>query len=529
MNRLFNLLHPYSRYGLAVALFEERLDVDRLSADEAPEMLTRAIESGLSSFRLATGDSPATAEVLRFDYLKMEELVRDPGLIQGALSAQGKYLAPAVVTTDRDAKGTWDNAVKILGWLREGEGLETSFPLSRSFAPTTAKINNGRSSQSPPKTSLFEAACSVIATLTEKKPAAWVNKLNTVIVPDLPLAELKDFVELFSDLMRDELDGNLFEAVLPAKSTGNATTPPQSKRGKKAQAAAPKSEYRRPRLHNGNYPFAPRDAAFGPVGLLAAIGKWARRADRVAYARKVLESIAGAIDQPGKPLYIISYDSVSQVQFTHHIVGLSLEGKLSEMIDALIRETTLYAEMDKNKPKWELPAYRLFYLMTSRFLQQFTLPAFRDFLAARAEYAPAVQPLFEEYFMNARKIDRPLVESARALGQWLNRTAYFVADGEVDQNAADRRGKVQKAKAKILVEFESAAMSAKSPRDMLHRISTRAGRLLQQDIPAEATLFMDATNCEEVAHEDALHLLVAYLRLRATKIEAEPQASGTAA
>lgn len=121
--------------------------------------------------------------------------------------------------------------------------------------------------------------------------------------------------------------------------------------------------------------------------------------------------------------------------------------------------------------------------------------------------------------MQATKIPKDIVESARELGQWLNRTAYFVADSDIKADAPDRKAKVQKEKAKILVEFESAAMSAKTPQDMLHRISTRAGRLLQQDAPAKATRYMDATASGEIEPQDALHLLVAYLRLRSEKTD----------
>ena len=128
--------------------------------------------------------------------------------------------------------------------------------------------------------------------------------------------------------------------------------------------------------------------------------------------------------------------------------------------------------------------------------------------------------------MQARKIPIEIVHSARALGQWLNRTAYFVADSEIKPDTAERRTKVQKEKAKILVELESAAASAKTPQDMLHRVMTKAGRLLQQDAPAEATRFMDATMSGEIEPTESLHLLTAYLRLRATKLE-EPKPDET--
>ena len=130
--------------------------------------------------------------------------------------------------------------------------------------------------------------------------------------------------------------------------------------------------------------------------------------------------------------------------------------------------------------------------------------------------------------MEARKINREIVESARALGQWLNRTAYLVADSEIEETAAERAKKVRQSKAKILVEFESATMSAKTPQDFLHRISTRAGRLLQQDIPAAATRFMDeAIIGENISLTDAQHLLIAYLRLRTAFEKGDVQPTAT--
>lgn len=521
MSFKYHLAHPYSRYGLATALLQKQIQPDELDDEEIHEMLAQTLETGLNHFRMMTTDDPAVSEVLRFVSVPFVELKRNAKLVQSSgLAAQGKYLAPSVVTTDGDAKGSFENVVAIIERLRSEKDLQSDFVFSRSFAPTTAKINNGNSSQSPPKGSLFEAACCAITTSTPNKPAAWVEGRNTVIIPDLPLEELRDFVELFESMMTTSLDGNLYEAKLkklPADLPDKKPIKRKRKQEGESEARAT-SAYKRPRIFNGNYPFAPRQAAFGAAGLLAAIGRWGVEANQTPWAEKVLTSIAGTEDRAGRPLYIVSYDDISQAQFTHHIVGLASAGELSRIIDALTFETQVLSEIEGGR-RFDSPAYKLFYLMASRFLQLFTPAAFRDFLSTRAEYAPAIKPLFEVYFMQATKIPKDIVESARELGQWLNRTAYFVADSEIKADVPDRKTKVQKEKAKILVEFESAAMSAKTPQDMLHRISTRAGRLLQQDAPAKATRYMDATASGEIEPQDALHLLIAYLRLRSEKTD----------
>ncbi len=141
---------------------------------------------------------------------------------------------------------------------------------------------------------------------------------------------------------------------------------------------------------------------------------------------------------------VLRQDFAGEVWESH--CGLGVDGELSKMVDALWRDTELYADLDWSMIRHDTPAYQLFYLQTSRFLQSFSAPAFADFLAARAEYPPELRPLFEEYF---KGMDKEIVQSAGELGQWLNRTAYFVADGEVEANVNDRRGKSPKPKRKF--------------------------------------------------------------------------------
>jgi hypothetical protein len=508
-NPLYNLPHPYARYGLAVALMQAKKDWEFENATEKdlPKILAREIEAGLNHFRLETQDNPETADVLRFGWISLERLQKNKSLVQGELSKVGKYLAPTILTTDGDAKKTFGKAEEITAKLQDGSKLGSKFTLSRSFAPTTSKINNGKTTQTPPQSSLLEAASAMITTVTEIKPAAWVDGRNTVIIPDLPLSQLIDFVELFHAMLTANLGdrGNPFHVKIDRSEK-------ESKTAKKKKSEKPKAEYKRPPIFNGNYPFAPRNAAFGAAGLLAAIGRWAVRADEEEWAKRVLDSLAE------NPLYIISYDDISQVQFSHHVVELAKKDKLSDVINKLALETRIYSELDNTEPRWKIPAYKLFDLLANRFLQLFDRPTFGDFLATRAEYAPEINTLFEEYFMRENKIPKEIVESAREYGQWLNRTAYFVAKNEVPEKTEKREAKIRKEKAKILIEFESAARSAETPQDMFDRVSTRAGRLLQSDAPAEATRFMDAAmSGDSVTAKDALQMLVAYMRLRSGK------------
>ena len=539
------LTHPYSRYGLAVAL-RRHTPGESVTEDELRDYLIFALEDGMGHFRMRTADNPQHSTELKYEPVRRTELLANTSLVQSAgLAGKGHYLYPSIITSEKTAQDTFKSVVTLVKMLKELKPLDSKIDLKRSLAPTTAKINNGTASQKPPKGSVLEAACSAIATMTAVKPAALIKKKdpktkktsysNTAVMPDLPFIsasksignvtavsgseakrndyQLQNFISLFDAMANESAD--LMRAKLPSKAAVLAETPVlKATKSKKASIpkTAPASEYKHPRLHGGNYPDAPYQTdAFGPVGLLAAIGRWARRARQTAWASEVLASLADA------PLYVVSYDSIRQVRFGHHVVRLAQENKLADIVTALYRDTVLYRDTEATR-RYDNPTYQLFYFKAARFLQLFNRAAFADFLAQRAEYAAPLQPLFNEYFMSNLKIDTEVVQSVKALGRWLNNTAYRVAEEEVDAAAGNRAEAVRRTKAKILVEFESAAMSAKSPTDLLFRISTRAGRLLGSDAPAAADVFMDATALGEenggISKETATNLLIAYMRLR---------------
>jgi hypothetical protein len=496
------MLHSYPRYGLAVAAYLSRL-ADTVTEAELRGALVRAIEAGLGKFRMRTWNSSLHDKILKFEPVRLSDLIDKPQLVQSAgLAAQGIYLFPTLVTTDGGAKDTFRNAQEIIKLLRDATSLSATFTLSRSFAPTTAKVNNGTASQSPPTGTLLEASCALITTITPLKPASWPGSSNTVIIPDLPLPQLREFVAVFEGMLSQETDDLMhtreraITVAVEPKVTGKTTKP-----------TAP--EFRRPRLHSGNYPDAPRDAgAFGPVGLLAAIGRWARRTKQQGRGRVVLDMLAG------QPLHVISYDQIGQVRFDHHTTRLAMDYDLTSIVDSLYLGTGFYSEAGNPGTPFGKPEFKTFCLMASRFLQSFTTAAFVDFLAFRAEYAAETEPLFTEYF---RTMKPEIVESAGELGRWLNRTAYFAAKAEAEEFTSKKKGKdqqIKEAKAKILVVLESAALSAKSPEAMMSQVLTQAGRMSLDEAPLEAKRFVDAANTGEITHDQAKHLLIAYMRLR---------------
>jgi hypothetical protein len=496
--------HPYARYGLALTMVKNRVNsIDNLTA----LMLAKSIDDGLNRFRMRTDDSPDTSNKLKYYYLNEKDLNRNKTMIQSSgLAGKGIFLSPTVISGEKVVKNTYTGTQAIRDSLKKGKvKLFVDQTLTKSIAPTTAKINNGKKSQSEPKGTLLEAACASITTICEEKPAAWADNANTTVIPDLPLKELIDFIELFQRMIHGQLGKELLVANIQRQTTGNQTKHSDKKT---KSSSKPKTEsYKRPPIFSGNYPFAPpRNSAFGSAGLLGAIGKWAKEAGQVQWAKRVLHTIVN------RPLYLISYEKTQQVQYGHHVVGLSIDGSLYELINAL-SGTWIYSE-DSTMPKWDSPKYQLFYLMANRFLQLFSPPAFKDMLAIRAEYQPQLHKLFEEYFMNEAKVNKDIVESARELGAWLNNVAYIAAR----QDTKEQKGeKVKKAKAKVLIELESSAMGARTPTALLAQVITRAGRLSGTDAPSAASTYMDAVATGELNLETAKQLMIAFARLSTYK------------
>lgn len=494
----WNALHPYPRYGAAVALAAASRQPDKVNEQELAALAATALDHALGRFMVHTMDDLETAATLTFDWVRAADLA--PGTANGQIAAKGYYLAPHVTTSDGSAAGLAKVAAALRDAVRAGQPLDKPAPLQRTFAPLVAKVNSGKASLSDPRASFLEATLTALATVTPDKPAAWDGS-TSAIIPDLPLvdgdhAPLLDFVDLFRR-MRDRYT----QAEV-------MTTPPKKGGG-----------YKRPRLHDGNFPEAPRGGALGATAVVAAIGWWARHAedraeiDTEGWARRVLDLLAE------RPLYIVSYDGTRQERFGHHLVGLALDHDLGAVLRGV------RSILPTGADNWQDPKVDLFRMMADRFLRLFTRPAFRDFLAFRAEYPPALLPVLNAYFTSgAMNVSPELVSSARAYGAALNRAAYFAAKAEVGDDERKRGGALRDLdtyKQRALVEFESAVQSAKSGPELLAKVGSRAGRLTGFDLPPEAAPFMEAVASDDIDLDDARSLVTAFMRLSTYKPKEE--------
>jgi hypothetical protein len=461
---------------------------------------------------MATSDNPGIAATLTFRNIPLDKLEQDPGLVSGPLASQGVYLFPSVIAADKQVNRTFSEAMAIRALLRSAKTrLDSSVEMKRSFAPITGEINNGKNEKKNQYCTLFEAACCAISTLTPIKPSALASsrgndQQNSAIFPDLPIGSLVEFVRVFRQL---QSEGGSLLVGRPTKE----------------------KKVKRPPVHDGNYPDAPRESAFGAVGLLAAMGYWAQRCDETT--RQATLAVLDSIKYTS--LYTVSYGDSSQSRFSHVIVDLAKRGQLRTIVQDLYQSCLIYSGLEHGTVVHYAPprsrdvavkdleslfrSYRHFYMLAGRFFQQFDVASFKGLLSVRAEYPPSFNSILEVYFMKSEEsISLPIVDAARILGQWINKTSFFVARDEVDNKDKDRWRLIRRAKAKVLVEFESAIMSATSPEEMLARISVRAGRLLQGDVPGEAEPFFTATATEGIAFTQAQHLIIAFLRLRAVDV-----------
>lgn len=479
--------HPYARYGLAVTLVEAEIkSVENVLRGEPSPLLVAAnevIADSLERFRVHTADDLESDRVLEFRWLSNEELEGS-----GQKAEDGYYIAPHVVIDDRNARYLIREARSALNDLSNPESvdLERSVKMKRSFAPFTSKLNQGTKSLSEPKSTKLEATFSLVAALTPLKPAAQVEFTNQVMIPDLGMDGMIQFVRLFRSMSSSERGNYLIR---------------ERREG---------SKRKRPPLFDGNYPDAPRSQAFGPVGLMGAIGQWARRAGRLEEATPLLEKMAG------RPIYLVSYDGglMRQEYIGHHAARLAKTYDLPAVIDSLYR-ARFYKESD-NRP--DSNNRKSYLRMASRFLQLYTRPAFRDFLAFRVQYDPVFLPILTDYFMSQQKIDTDIVQSARAYGSYLNSVAYHIARQEIEQNEQKEGGgtgrSIYEAKTRALAQLESAALSARRPSALFAQLNVDAGRQSNRDVPAEAERFLEATNTGDIDFDVAKDLVLAYMRLR---------------
>ena len=481
-------VHPLIQYAKALLMTVHDLsDESKISFEHIKEQ----IDIGLNHFRMQPAELYEGKEKVKFHFQKIEK---------GDTSI-GIYLAPNIITTDLLTKNTWSAANKLINDLNESNANKNA-DATMSIVPTTGEYlsfsisgESGNIGRGKPKLTNYELGLNMVFTLTPYKPCMQNHGENTSIIPDLPIKKLKAFVSLFMDMLLHGSSGEIRFGRIKKEVKGN--------KGNEISLYRPL----RPLLFNGNFPNPPRSTFLGGIALLGTIGEFAKLADYSQKALSVLESLKDVT------MYLVKYGDANSFTYNHHVIELAKQGNLRQIVDS-IYYSKLYNQSHREYKNTE---YQKFDLFTARFLQLFNSAAFKDFLAFRAEYPNQVEILFNTYFTKMEKIDIEIVKSARQLGKWLNLVAYLTARADIKGGSPNEWEKLREQKAKVLVELESAAFSAKTGDALIAQVITRAGRLSGMDVPPEADLFMEKSMSGELKLEQAQNMIIAFSRLKNAK------------
>lgn len=480
------ITHPYIRYAVALLMQgnEQIGSIEQIGINH----IVDEIQSCINHFSLIPKGSYEGKEKVHYTYSSKKSEAKSfcylsPSIVSTDLQA-GKFLKSAIDYVSEAKKGKQ-------GFLQSGADItQSQMPMAGEFASFTETIGRLK-----PKTNKLVQGLCIVTSLTNKKPCISIltkqagkpQYKNTCIIPDLPLEHLIVFVETFNRLLFTKTSDLLIGRV-------------EVKKTKKSIEYIPK----RPSIMRGNFPNAPLSVALGNIALLGILGEEAKVAEYSTKVRIMLDALKGT------PIYIVEYGKAKVFYYNHYIIDLAKDGKLKNIVDSLYK-TQLYKE---EKRTWDNSEYQKFDMFTSRFLQLFNEPSFKDFLSFRAEYPSEIELLFKTYFSKMENIDIQIIKSAISLGNWLNYVAYKAAEQDTPKSTANYWDVLRQKKAKVLVELESSVFSSKSGDSLISQVITRAGRLVGMDAPNEAILFMESAASGDLELDKAKNLLIAFSRVK---------------
>src|SRR5699024_3153046 len=101
---------------------------------------------------------------IAFDYLDYKTIKQRKSLQSRGDSGKGIYLTPNFVTTDLQAKNTWQGVISLIKKLEKETKLSKTHKLTKSLVPVSNKFNAGKLSPSYPKSTFLEACLCAITT-----------------------------------------------------------------------------------------------------------------------------------------------------------------------------------------------------------------------------------------------------------------------------------------------------------------------------------------------------------------------------
>lgn len=469
--------HPFLKY--AIALLMVRNDLQKEEEIDEDHILDE-LKNGLNHYALKAPKEITGRNKIKYSFTKKDAEFSSPSFI------------------NKKAKDTIE---KLIGNELTKDKLPlVGNPFAGEFSIFSSQ-GKGLNERGKPNWTLRDYSLGCITLSTPDKPCYRdIKKKNWSLIPDLELPDMILFIKLFEEMYINETK-NLLNGKVTWKKGEKYTLHP-------------------PRLLNGNFPSAPQTSAMGAIALLGAIGKFAKDA-----IDQLSPEVCNVVKQlKDATIYLISSDEIKAFSFNHVIIDLASKGKLQSIVDSIYRielfkvgsrsKIDKFNDIRKNE-------YDRFDLFTSRFLTLFNKASFRGFFSFRAEYPNEMELLLKTYFCIMEKINEDIVNSAIAFGNWLNLQAFTYATKEIpvkknlkkDEEKENKEKQIE-LKNKILIQFESAIMSAKSGDSLIAFITTRAARLTGYDIDNGAKLFMSKVSGGELPLEQAKNLLIAFSRLK---------------
>lgn len=466
--------HPFLKYAIALLMVRNNLQKEE---EIDGNHILYELKNGLNHYALKVQKVTEKRENVKYRFAKKD----------------ADFISPSFININKKAKDTIE---KLIGNELTKDKLPlVGNPFAGEFSIFTSQ-ENGLSERGKPKWTLREYCLGCITLSTPDKPC-YSDKKNWCLIPDLELPDMILFINLFEEMYINETK-NLLHGKVTWKKGGKYTL-------------------HRPHLLNGNFPSAPQTSAMGAIALLGAIGKFAKDAKD-----QISPEICNVVNRlKNTNIYLVSSDEIKAFSFNHVIIDLASKGKLQSIVDSIYRielfKVGSRSKIDKLNDIRK-NEYDRFDLFVSRFLTLFNKASFRGFFSFRAEYPNEMELLLKTYFCIMEKINEDIVNSAIAFGGWLNLQAFTYASKVIHDisnlKEDEKKEKQTELKNKILIQFESAIMSAKSGDALVAFITTRAARLTGYDIDEGAKLFMSKVSGGELPLEQAKNLLIAFSRLK---------------
>lgn len=478
--------HPLIKYAAAMILEENSLQA---ITDINKEYIHAAIQDGLNSFSLYPIENYENKHEISFAFSSEKSDAK-----------KYYFLAPNIITTDMQASKMMKSATSYLQECCNSNDsfLSGSADMTLSQVPTCGEFCSfsGTIGRGKAKANKLEQGLGIVCSLTKYKPCLqFISKSggkikmdNFCIIPDLDINDMRVFYRVFKRILLTETC-ELLKGKVKADVTSSHTIYKPS----------------RPKIFRGNFPSAPISSCLGSIGLLAAIGNFASKAEFSDEVKLTLESLKN------KTIYLIKYGDANVFSYNNHIIDLAKESKLQNIVNGIYR-SVLYNKGVRNSSNNN--EYQTFDMFANRFLHFFNASSFMDFLSYRAEYPAQLELLFITYFNRMEKVSTIVIESAKSLGAWLNKTAFIVSDQNIAKDANNRDEELRNKKAKILVELESSIFAAKSGDALIAQTITRAGRMSGYDAPSESIPFIESVISGELDLNVAKNILIAFSRVK---------------